>query len=144
MKIVIQRVKECSCTIDAKQHSKINNGLLCYVGIANEDNEVTINKAIDKIINLRVFEDEQGKMNLSLLDLNYELMLISQFTLFGNCAKGNRPSFVTSGAPEHAKKMYEEMVALAKTKISTKDGVFAADMKINYTNDGPVTLIYEL
>lgn len=144
MKIVIQRVYDCKCEVEGELVSKINQGLLCYIGVANEDDEAIAKKVVDKIIGLRVFEDENGKMNLSAKDLGHELMFVSQFTLFGELSKGFRPSFSTSGNPDHAKKMWEFMVNYANETIPCKAGVFAADMKITYTNDGPITLNYEV
>ncbi len=144
MKFVIQRVEEASVEIDKKTIAEIKQGYLVLIGIAHEDTKEIADYLINKLINLRVFEDKEGKMNLSLKDIDGELLLVSQFTLYGDCSRGNRPSFSQAGKPEEANKLYEYIVKECKQKVETvKSGVFGANMKINLINDGPVTIIME-
>lgn len=144
MKFVIQRVEEASVEVDRKTISEIKKGYLVLIGIANEDTKEKADYLINKLINLRVFEDKGGKMNLSLKDVDGELLLVSQFTLYGDCSRGNRPSFSQAAKPEEANKLYEYIVKECKQKVETvKSGVFGANMKINLINDGPVTIIME-
>ena len=141
MRVVIQRVSEASVTIDSQVNAKIKQGLMILVGISTEDNQEDIDWLTQKIINLRVFNDENGKMNLSLLDVKGEILLISQFTLFASTKKGNRPSFIQSAKPEIAVPLYEQfIISLKDTGISIQTGTFGADMKVSLTNDGPVTI----
>lgn len=144
MKFVIQRVENASVEIDKKIISEIGNGYLVLIGITHNDTKEIADYLINKLINLRVFEDENGKLNLSLNDIKGELLLVSQFTLYGDCSRGNRPSFTQAANPEYANELYEYIVNECKQKIQTvKSGVFGANMKINLINDGPVTIIME-
>jgi D-tyrosyl-tRNA(Tyr) deacylase len=144
---VIQRVIKASVTIDGKIHSEIGKGLLILLGVKSGDNQEHVKYLSKKIIDLRIFSDEQDKMNLSVKDTDGEVMVISQFTLCADNGKsGNRPSFVQAEKPERANELYEKMISEMKimykeTKI--KSGVFAADMKVELLNDGPVTIILE-
>ena len=141
MRVIIQRVSEASVSIDSQVKAKIGYGLMILVGISTEDNQEDIDWLTQKIINLRVFNDENGKMNLSLLDVKGEVLLISQFTLFASTKKGNRPSFIQSAKPEIAVLLYEQLIeSLKATGIEIKTGRFGADMKVSLTNDGPVTI----
>jgi len=144
---VIQRVLNASVTIDEKLHSEIGKGLLVFLGVKIGDNEQQINFLSKKITDLRIFSDEQDKMNLSVKDIAGEIMVISQFTLCtDNSKSGNRPSFTLAEKPERANELYELMISELKNiyeEDKIKSGVFAADMKISLTNDGPVTIILE-
>jgi D-tyrosyl-tRNA(Tyr) deacylase len=145
MKLVIQRVNHADVKIDKKEVGKINKGLLVLVGVASDDDEKTVEKYFNKLVKLRIFEDENGKTNLSLKDVGGELLLVSQFTLLANCKDGNRPSFIGAGSPDEAKRLYEYMVDLGKkSDIHTECGVFGADMKVSLENDGPFTIVLEL
>ena len=145
MKLVIQRVNHADVKIDKKEVGRINKGLLVLVGVASDDDEKTVEKYFNKLVKLRIFEDENGKTNLSLRDVGGELLLVSQFTLLANCKEGNRPSFVGAGSPDEAKRLYEYMVELGKSSdIHTECGVFGADMKVSLENDGPFTIVLEL
>ena len=145
MKLVIQRVNHANVKIDGKEVGKINKGLLVLVGVAADDDEKVVEKYFNKLIKLRIFEDENGKTNLSLNDVGGELLLVSQFTLLANCKDGNRPSFIGAGSPDEAKRLYEYMVELGKKSgIHTECGVFGADMKVSLENDGPFTIVLEL
>lgn len=144
MKLVIQRVTHAEVTVDKKTIGKIGKGFMVLVGVGKEDTEETVDQYLKKLINLRIFEDENGKTNLSLQDVGGELLLISQFTLYANCKKGNRPSFVDAGAPDEAERLYEYMCQKsAATGIKTEKGSFGADMKVSLLNDGPFTVILE-
>ena len=145
MKLVIQRVNHADVKIDKKEVGRINKGLLVLVGVAADDDEKTVEKYFNKLVKLRIFEDENGKTNLSLKDVGGELLLVSQFTLLANCKDGNRPSFIGAGSPDEAKRLYEYMVDLGKkSDIHTECGVFGADMKVSLENDGPFTIVLEL
>ena len=145
MKLVIQRVSHANVKIDGEEVGKINKGLLVLVGVAADDDEKVVEKYFNKLIKLRIFEDENGKTNLSLNDVDGELLLVSQFTLLANCKDGNRPSFIGAGSPDEAKRLYEYMVELGKKSgIHTECGVFGADMKVSLENDGPITIVLEL
>jgi D-tyrosyl-tRNA(Tyr) deacylase len=145
MKIVVQRVKGASVEIGNEISGTINKGLLIFLGIENEDGQEDINWLVKKIINLRVFPDDEDKMNLSLKDIEGELLIVTQFTLHASLKKGNRPSFTKSAKPELAKKLYEdflETLQLASvTKIQT--GRFGANMQVSLVNDGPLTFILD-
>lgn len=144
MRVVLQVVKNASVTIDKQIYSQIDQGFLLLVGFTHGDNEETIRKVIDKIISLRVFMDENGKTNLAFLDLNMEIMCVSQFTLYADIKKGRRPSFINAMRPEDATKLYDYTLEYLKTKVSNvKGGVFGADMKIDLVNDGPFTLMID-
>lgn len=145
MKFLIQRVKEASVEIDAMIYSKINKGYLVLVGISDSDTEEIADKMIQKLIGLRIFEDENGKTNLGIKDVDGDMLIVSQFTLYADCKKGNRPSFIKAGNPEFANKMYQYI--LNKTyELYAKEiysGQFGADMKISLVNDGPFTIILD-
>lgn len=144
MRVVLQVVKHASCTIDEKLFSSIGEGFLLLVGFTNGDNEDTIRKMIDKIVSLRVFMDENGKTNLGFLDLNKEMMCISQFTLYADCKKGRRPSFINALNPSEAAKLYDYTLSYLSSILGdVKHGVFGADMKIELLNDGPFTLMLD-
>lgn len=144
MKFVIQRVSEASVKIDGKIHGAIDHGYVVLIGIEHDDTKEIADKYIKKLINLRIFSDEDDKMNLSIKDVNGSLLLISQFTLYGNCKKGNRPSFVDAARPEHAEALYDYIVSETRKEISHVDtGIFGADMKVSLVNDGPVTIVME-
>lgn len=142
MKVLIQRVKEASVTIDGELYSSINNGILALVGIEKGDTEEQVQKTAKKIAGLRIFADENGKMNRSLVDIKGEMLVVSQFTLCGDCKKGTRPSFDKSAPPEIANKLYEMFVEEVKTYgIKTQTGKFGAMMDVALINDGPVTFM---
>jgi D-tyrosyl-tRNA(Tyr) deacylase len=144
MRVVIQRVSEASVTINDAIEGKINTGFMILLGIGHEDSNEDIEWLTQKITNLRVFSDEEGKMNLSILDIKGEILLISQFTLFASTKKGNRPSFIQSAKPEIAIPLYEKFIeSLKDFGISVSTGIFGADMKVSLTNDGPVTIIID-
>lgn len=145
MKLIIQRVRESSVEIEGKIYGEIKKGLNILVGVGPDDNFNDIKKAVDKTVNLRIFEDDQGKMNLSLLDVKGEVLVISQFTLYADIRKGRRPSFTDAAPPDKAEKMYEEFVEYIRSVVPAKvaTGQFGADMKVNILNDGPVTIILD-
>lgn len=145
MRAVIQRVKRTKLTVDGQLISEIHGGLAVYLGIGVCDTAEKCAMMAKKIAQLRIFEDECGKMNLSVKDIEGEVLLISQFTLYGDCLHGNRPSFIEAARPESARPLYEEVAEILKKewRIPVKIGVFGADMKIEQLNDGPVTIIYE-
>lgn len=144
MKFVIQRVKNAQVDIDNKDVAKIDNGFLVLIGITHTDTKDIADYLVKKLINLRVFEDENGKMNLSLNDINGSLLLVSQFTLYADCSSGNRPSFTDAAKPDFANELYEYIIDECKKKIDkVETGVFGADMKVGLLNDGPVTIILE-
>ncbi|MBK1468390.1 D-aminoacyl-tRNA deacylase [Parvimonas parva] len=141
MRAILQRVNFASVKVDKKEVSRINKGLLLFVGFGKEDTEEDLKYIFKKVVNLRIFEDENFKMNLSVLDKNYEILVVSQFTLYGDCRKGNRPSFDLSMSSVDAREKYEEFLKLFYVNnISIKTGVFQADMKVSLENDGPVTI----
>lgn len=142
MRIIIQRVSHASVEIDNKVYSKINNGLLLLLGITNDDNQDDIEYIINKTINLRIFNDDEGKMNLSIKDKGYDILLISQFTLYANTRKGNRPSYINAAKPDIAIPLYESFITSIESIMgkSICTGVFGADMKVSLLNDGPVTI----
>lgn len=141
MRAILQRVNFASVEVDNKEVSRINKGLLLFVGFGKEDTEEDLKYIFKKVVNLRIFEDENFKMNLSVLDKNYEILVVSQFTLYGDCRKGNRPSFDLSMSSVDAREKYEEFLKLFYVNnISIKTGVFQADMKVSLENDGPVTI----
>ena len=144
MKGLIQRVKRASVTIDGKVYSKINQGILILLGVEKGDNEQNADKLADKLCKLRIFEDEDRKMNKSILDVNGEILIVSQFTLAGDCKKGTRPSFDKAELPQRANELYEYFVDLIKQKnIPVGTGVFGAMMDVELVNDGPVTFMLE-
>lgn len=143
MKALVQRVKFASCTVNEKLVSKIDKGLLVFIGFKTNDNKNTCDYIIKKIKNIRIFEDENQKTNLSLKDVNGSILLISQFTLYGSVKDGNRPSFIEALKPDLANELYEYVYQELKKDFITEKGIFGADMKINLLNDGPFTLIIE-
>ena len=144
MKFVIQRVLEASVEVDQNIIGKIDNGFLVLIGVGQEDNREIADKLVKKLVGLRIFEDENGKTNLSLADVNGELLLISQFTLYANCKKGFRPSFTDSGPPDMAKELYEYIIKKCREVVpSVQTGSFGADMKVQLVNDGPFTIILD-
>jgi D-tyrosyl-tRNA(Tyr) deacylase len=144
MRAVIQRVKEAEVRVDDSVTGKINNGLLVFLGVAEDDTDKDLNYLIDKSVNLRIFEDNQGKMNLSLKDIEGEMLVISQFTIMGDARKGRRPSFTGAGNPVKAEAYYNKFIEQIKsTDIKVESGVFAADMDIELINDGPVTILLD-
>lgn len=145
MKILIQRVKNASVTIEGKLFSSINKGILALVGIEKGDNLENIPKGAKKVANLRIFPDENDKMNLSLIDVDGEMLIVSQFTLCGDCKKGTRPSFDKSAPPDIANELYEKFVEeISSYGIKTQTGKFAAMMDVALINDGPVTFMIEV
>lgn len=144
MKFVIQRVKEASVKVDGEYTGKIKNGYLVLIGVGHEDTKEEADKYIRKMINLRIFEDENGKTNLSLKDVGGELLLVSQFTLYASCNKGNRPSFTQAGNPQKAEQLYEYIIGECKEEIDiVQTGVFGAHMEVSLINDGPFTVVLE-
>lgn len=145
MKFVIQRVSEAACRIDGKVSGEISRGFLVLIGISNEDTKEIADKMIKKLINMRIFDDENGKTNLDLASVGGELLLISQFTLYADCKRGNRPSFVNAGTPDMAESLYDYIVEDIRSKVDSKveTGVFGADMKVSLVNDGPFTIILD-
>mgnify|MGYP002553032371 FL=1 len=144
MRFVIQRVTEASVTIDGDISGKIGKGYLVLIGVADTDTKEIADKMIRKMIGLRIFEDEQGKTNLSLADVDGGLLLVSQFTLYANCKRGNRPSFIEAGKPDMANEMYEYIIEKCRDEVlDVQTGSFGADMKITLLNDGPFTIILD-
>lgn len=144
MRAVVQRVKNSKVTVDNKIVGEIEKGLLVLLGVGEEDGAKDLDYIYDKVINLRIFEDEDKKMNLSLLDIGGELLIVSQFTLYGDARRGRRPSFSSSAKPDVAEKYYEEFIARAKEEgIKTEAGVFGGDMEVELLNDGPVTILLD-
>lgn len=144
MKLVIQKVSSASVEVEGKCVGKIGTGFLVLVGIGQEDTWEIADQYIKKMINLRIFEDHEGKTNLSLADVNGEILLVSQFTLYANCRKGNRPSFVEAGDPQMAEELYEYMIQkLRETVPVVQTGVFGAKMKVSLVNEGPFTILMD-
>lgn len=144
MRFVIQRVSESSVAIDGETVGSIGKGFMVLIGVADGDTKEIADKLVDKMIKLRIFEDENGKTNLSLADVGGELLLISQFTLYADCRKGNRPGFSNAGAPDFASDMYDYIIDKAKERVPVVEkGVFGADMAVSLVNDGPFTVILD-
>lgn len=144
MRAVIQRVKSASVTVDGELVSEIDTGLLIFIGIAHDDTEAEIEYIANKAANLRIFEDTDGKMNCSLLDIGGSALVVSQFTLYGDCRKGRRPSFISAARPEVANELYEKFISvLEELNIPTKGGTFQAMMDVQLVNDGPVTILLD-
>jgi D-aminoacyl-tRNA deacylase len=144
MRLVIQRVISASVEIDSQVVAKINRGLLVLLGIEHVDNETDVEWLCGKLEGLRIFSDEEGKMNLSLKDINGSILLVSQFTLFASTKKGNRPSFIQSAKPEHAITLYNYFIKMLRSKqLLVETGVFGADMNIQLVNQGPVTILMD-
>lgn len=144
MKFVIQRVNHASVTVDNEVIGKINKGFLVLMGACNDDDEAIADKMVKKLISLRIFDDADGKTNLALKDVGGSLLIVSQFTLYADCKKGNRPSFVNAGSPEHANKLYEYVVEQCKKEVPiVETGSFGAEMTVDLSNDGPFTIILD-
>ena len=142
MKAVLQRVTEASVRVDGEVIGSIGNGFFILLGVSDEDDETVADKMADKICKLRIFEDENGKTNLSLKDVGGEVLVVSQFTLYADCRKGNRPSFVKAGKPEHANALYEHFVEESRKYVpKVEHGSFGADMQVELGNEGPFTLV---
>ncbi len=144
MKFAIQRVTNATCTVDGEIIGQIQKGFCVFIGVADSDNHEIADKMIKKLIGMRIFSDENDKINLSLKDVDGGVLLISQFTLYANCRKGNRPSFTEAGEPEFAKEMYQYIIEQCKKEIPVvQTGIFGAEMKISLLNDGPFTIILD-
>lgn len=144
MRSVVQRVSEASVTIDDKIAGQIGRGLVVLLGIKQGDTEKDASWLAEKIVNLRIFEDDKGKMNLSLADIGGEMLIISQFTLFGDCRKGRRPGFSSAAPPELAEPLYRQFIEKVNNlEIKTATGIFQAEMAVQLTNDGPVTMLLD-
>ncbi|MDD7184119.1 MAG: D-aminoacyl-tRNA deacylase [Ruminococcus sp.] len=144
MKAVIQRVSRASVTVDKKICGQINQGFLVLLGVGLEDTEDDCIRIADKLIKLRIFSDENGKINLSLKDVGGELLIVSQFTLYADCRKGNRPNFIQAGKPDVAERLYNFFTEYCKKSVpNVQTGIFGADMKVELLNDGPFTVILE-
>lgn len=144
MRLVIQRVLHAEVQVDGNTIGKIGKGLLVFVGAGQNDTKEIADKYLRKLLGLRIFEDENGKTNLSLKDVDGELLIVSQFTLYANCKKGNRPSFIEAGEPHMAEALYEYMIEEAKKSVPVVEhGEFGADMKVSLLNDGPFTIILD-
>jgi|SRR5699024_809438 len=145
MRVVIQRVTEAQVTIEGRIFSKIGKGLCIFFGVKTDDKEEELDWLARKIVNLRIFSDEEGKMNKSVLDIKGEIMIISQFTLYASTKKGNRPSFINAEKPQRAEEIYKKFIENIESRIgsSVKSGVFGEDMKIKLENDGPVTILMD-
>ena len=143
MKFVIQRVTHASVTVDGETVGSIGKGFMVLIGVGEGDTRETADKLIHKLLGLRIFDDENGKTNLSLSDVNGELLLISQFTLYADCKHGFRPSFIKAGNPALANELYEYIVSECSKHFHTEKGIFGADMKVELLNDGPFTVILD-
>lgn len=144
MRFVIQRVNHATCTVDNKISGEIENGFCVFIGISSLDSKQIADKMIRKLISMRIFADSEGKTNLALQDVNGSLLLISQFTLYADCKKGNRPSFINAGSPDLAIPIYEYIIEECKKAIpNVQTGIFGADMKIELENDGPFTIVLD-
>ena len=144
MKFVIQRVTEANVKVDGEIIGEIGKGFMVLIGVGEDDTREIADKMVKKMTGLRIFEDENGKTNLSLADVGVQMLLISQFTLYANCRKGNRPSFIKAGAPDKANEMYEYIIEECKKVVPVVErGQFGADMKVSLVNDGPFTIILD-
>jgi D-tyrosyl-tRNA(Tyr) deacylase len=144
MRVVIQRVKSASVMVEGERISEIRQGLLIFLGVAQEDTSNDVDYLANKIANLRIFEDKAGRMNRSLLESGGEILVVSQFTLYGDCRKGRRPSFIAAAPPEKGKTLYQEFIeAIAKMGVPVKTGIFQAMMDVELINDGPVTIMLD-
>ena len=144
MKFVIQRVKHASVTVEGKILGKIEKGFMVLIGVCETDDEAIADKMVKKLIGLRIFEDENGKTNLDLHSVDGQLLLISQFTLYANCKKGNRPSFVEAAKPDKANALYEYIISECRKQVEVVErGEFGADMKVELLNDGPFTIVLD-
>lgn len=144
MRFVIQRVKESSVSVDGEVIGAIGKGFMVLIGVSQTDTREIADKMVKKLVGLRIFEDENGKTNLSLADVGGSLLLISQFTLYADCKKGYRPSFINAGAPDMANELYEYIIARCKETVPVVEkGSFGADMKVSLLNDGPFTILLD-
>ncbi len=143
MRFLIQRVTNASVTVDNEITGRIGKGFLVFIGISNEDTKEIADKMMKKMLGLRIFSDENDKINLSLSDIGGELLLVSQFTLYADCKKGFRPSFINAGKPDMANELYEYIIAECSKQFPTKKGIFGADMKVELLNDGPFTVMLD-
>lgn len=144
MRVILQRVKHASVSINNELHSKIQEGLLLLVGIHDSDDEATLQKIAKKCIEMRIFEDEEGKMNLGLIDKEGSILSVSQFTLYADCKRGRRPGFSNAAKPEYATRMYDRFNEILQSyEVEVKTGVFGADMQVELVNDGPVTILLD-
>ena len=144
MKFVIQRVKQASVKVEGSVIGEIEKGYLVLIGVSDKDTEAVADKMIKKMIGLRIFEDAEGKTNFSLADVGGSLLLVSQFTLYANCKKGNRPSFIEAGAPDKANQLYEYIIEESKKSVSVvQTGRFGAEMEVSLINDGPFTILLD-
>ncbi|OAA30025.1 D-tyrosyl-tRNA(Tyr) deacylase [Kosmotoga arenicorallina S304] len=143
MRAVVQRVSEASVKVDGKIAGKIGHGILLLLGVQDGDTDKDLQWMLDKVLNLRIFEDEQGKMNLSLKDVQGQLLVVSQFTLLGDARKGRRPSFTEAASPELAKTYFEKFIDLASREVGVEAGVFQEHMEVQLVNDGPVTILLD-
>ena len=144
MRAVVQRVTRSSVTVDENTVGEIGSGLMVLLGVEHEDDNNDVKYLVDKIINLRIFEDEDGKMNNSLIDMGGDLLAVSQFTLMGDCRKGRRPSFSDAAKPDMANSLYEDFVSLARERgVNVETGQFQAHMMVDILNDGPVTMLID-
>ena len=144
MKFVIQRVKQASVKVEGSVIGEIEKGYLVLIGVSDKDTEAVADKMVKKMIGLRIFEDAEGKTNLSLADVGGSLLLVSQFTLYANCKKGNRPSFIEAGAPDKANQLYEYIIEESKKSVSVvQTGRFGAEMEVSLINDGPFTILLD-
>lgn len=143
MKLVIQRVKSASVSIDGRVYNAIQQGLLLLVGVGPEDQQEDLDYAVRKIVNMRIFSDDEGKMNLSVKDIQGEILSVSQFTLFADTKKGNRPAFTGAAKPDMAEAFYQDFNQELAKEVSVEAGVFGADMQVELVNDGPVTIILD-
>lgn len=143
MKIVIQRTERASVSVDGKTVGEIGKGFLVLLGVGAEDTETDCERLAKKLIGLRIFEDENGKTNLSLKDVNGSLLIISQFTLYADCRKGNRPNFLQAKEPKEAERLYEYFCGLCEREIHVEKGIFGAEMRVELVNDGPFTIVLE-
>ena len=144
MRMVIQRVNHATVTVDGQQIGRIGRGLLVFLGVADTDNKDMVDKYVKKLAGLRIFEDAEGKTNLSIADVGGEVLVVSQFTLYADCKKGNRPSFTKAGSPEFANELYEYFKEkCVETFGKVESGSFGADMKVDLENDGPFTVLWD-